>query len=87
MHKEPKSPINIEVLADGKAFVPHETKAPGNALPCTAKRNRGGKKVETREVCGEVGARQKRIRTKRGYCAKRCIRKESGGAGIVRRIA
>ena len=46
MHKEPKCPINIEVLADGNAFVPHETKAPGNALPFTAEGNRGGKMLK-----------------------------------------
>lgn len=86
MHKEPKSPINIEVLADGNAFVPHETKAPGNALPCTAKRNRGDRKGRNGSAA-MVGALQKRIRTKSGYCAKRCIRKDSGGAGVVRRIS
>ena len=46
MHKRAKTSINVEVLANDKTYVPHETRTQRNSLPCTAKRNRGGKMLK-----------------------------------------
>lgn len=60
MHRRAKTSINVEVLANDKTYVPHETRTQRNALPCTAKRNRGGKMLKR----GRCAARQ--ARSKRG---------------------
>ena len=44
MHKRAKTSINVEVLANDKTYVPHETRTQRNALPCTACGNRGSRK-------------------------------------------
>ena len=44
MHKRAKTSINVEVLVNDKACVPHETRTQRNALPCTACGNRGSRK-------------------------------------------
>lgn len=44
MHKRAKTPINVEVLADDKTYVPYETRTQRNTLPCTACGNRGSRK-------------------------------------------
>ena len=44
MHKRAKTSINVEVLANDKTYVPHETRTHRNALPCTAYGNRGSGK-------------------------------------------
>lgn len=47
MHKRAKTSINVEVLANDKTYVPHETRTQRNALPYTACGNRGTERGKT----------------------------------------
>ena len=57
MHKRAKTSINVEVFANDKTHVPHETKTKRNALPCTACGNRGSRKRQNRVSSGSSAAK------------------------------
>ena len=57
MHKRAKTSINVEVLANDKTYVPHETRTQRNALPCTACGNRGSRKSRGGASNGSLAAK------------------------------
>ena len=87
MHKRAKIPINVEVLANDKTYVPHETRTQRNALPCTACGNRGSRKRQNRVSSGSVSGKSGRVwafAAKLRICLAQSVRNEDGGRIAVR---
>lgn len=87
MHKRAKTPINVEVLANDKTYVPHETRTQRNALPCTACGNRGSRKRQNRVSSGSVSGKSGRVwafAAKLRICLAQSVRNEDGGRIAVR---
>ncbi len=68
MHKRAKTSINVEVLANDKTYVPHETRTQRNALPCTAYGNRGSGKSRGGSSSGSSAAKAGVRGLLRRYC-------------------
>lgn len=87
MHKRAKTSINVEVLADDKTYVPHETRTQRNALPCTACGNRGSRKRQDGASNGSVSGKSGRVwafAAKLRICLAQSVRNEDGGRMAVR---
>lgn len=87
MHKRAKTSINVEVLANDKTYVPHETRTQRNALPCTACGNRGSRKRQNRVSSGSVSGKSGRVwafAAKLRICLAQSVRNEDGGRIAVR---
>lgn len=90
MHKRAKTSINVEVLANDKTYVPHETKTQRNALPCTACGNRGSRKSRGGASNGSSAAKAGvygLVRRNCVYVSRKACEMQTGSHSGTRRLA